>query len=102
MQCTNTEALGFVARPLGNSLAHWELTLLGDSFDPDSVLGMQLIEWGLNHGASELRDNDEDEPHLKNSNVVRPADVQVRGDFSLSFSIPIHLCVVLFSHRLSF
>ncbi len=65
-----SHVLGFVAAPCGNALGHWDLTLLGESFDPSSSLGMQLIEWTMNHGRS-------DGLAGSNSNVVRPADVQI-------------------------
>ncbi len=64
-----SRVLGFIASPCGNALAHWDLTLLGDSFDPSSPLGMQLIEWTMNHGRLDGSGS--------NSNVVRPADVQI-------------------------
>jgi hypothetical protein len=65
-----TRVLGFIAAPCGNALGHWDVTLLGESFDPSSPLGMQLIEWTMNHGRG-------DGLAGSNSNVVRPADVQI-------------------------
>ena len=65
---TATKLMGFTATPIGNVLSHWEITIVGDSIDPSSPLGMQLVEWTLHHGRMD---------GLSNSNVVRPTDVQL-------------------------
>lgn len=61
-----SRVLGFTAAPSNNCLAHWDLTLLGDSFDASSPLGMQLTEWTMHHSLEGSR-----------GGFVRPADVQV-------------------------
>lgn len=61
-----SQILGFVAVPVNNCLAHWQITLLGSSFDPSSNLAMQLVEWTMHHN-----------PNLGDSGLVRASDVIV-------------------------
>jgi ubiquitin fusion degradation protein 1 len=79
-----SRVLGFVAHPCASALAHWDLTLLGESIDPSSPLGMQLVEWTLNHGHQAAA------PALGgsgNNNMVRPADVQI--EMLMPFDFPV-------------
>ncbi len=69
-----SRVLGWTASPVNSALAHWSFVLLGDAIDPSSPLGMQLVEWALNHHQS------------GGGNVVRPADVQV--EMLMPFDFP--------------
>ncbi len=84
-ETNKTRVLGFVAHPVACALAHWEVTVLGESVDPSSPLGMQLIEWTMNHGHAQLGRSGNGEDG-NNTNVVQPADVQV--EMLMPFDFP--------------